>query len=650
MAILCLALQLSTAVAQQKTAQVTVHGKAVQLLPSSPVFVIGVGNVTSYFSTYNGSSGALLIDSSSGGVVSGELRPRSNSPGTYEGGYAQSTPVALVDYGSYAVSIPQTDADQNGIPDVLQFDRNGSFSATGSGFSAFVGTFSISINFIRLAGSASGTYSATTVNNLGQTNTVSGQYALGSFQGTLAYTRGSTNSMTLAVSSFIPGGTSLTGTTAFTLSGTDSLSYSAFTATGSNGSSYRVNAGSLTRSGDKYRGTLTLVDGLPQTYWADFTDYVIEATDPNDSNGNGIPDLTDIDSSFPSITSQPSSHAVTTGNPVSFSVTATGGTPLTYRWRRNGVLIAGASSSTYTITSAISASAGSYTVDVSNASGSITSEAANLIVTTPSGSNLLYALSVRSFAGSNENTLITGIVLSGSSSKSLVARAVGPGLAQQGVTGFMTDPQIRLFNGAGLQIDSNDDWGGTAALTNAFAAVGLAPLVSNSKDAALLITSNPGVYTAQLTSTSGSGIGLMELYDAGNSNDSTRMTALSVRGAVGSGANVLIVGFVISGSGAKQVVIRGLGPALAASGITGALTDPQLKLFNGTGVQIDLNDDWGGTTAMANAFASVGLGSLPANSKDSALVTTLATGVYTVQLSGVNSTTGVGLIEFYGLP
>ena len=154
----------------------------------------------------------------------------------------------------------------------------------------------------------------------------------------------------------------------------------------------------------------------------------------------------------------------------------------------------------------------------------------------------------------------------------------------------------------------------------------------------------------QLTSATGTGIGLMELYDSGSDTDSSRLTALSVRGQVGTGANVLIVGFVISGSASKQFIIRGVGPNLAASGVTGYMNDPQLTLFNSSGAQIGTNDDWGGGSTLSNAFTSVGLASMPAASKDAAMLVTLSPGVYTVQLSGVNSTTGVGLIEFYEAP
>ena len=355
---------------------------------------------------------------------------------------------------------------------------------------------------------------------------------------------------------------------------------------------------------------------------------------------------------------QPQSQGVRVGGNVTLSVTAAGSGSFTYQWYKNGVLIPGATSSSYTITSFGSGSPGSYTIGASDGVGFLTSAAAVLSVDTsvpvvppvPVVTGRMIALSVRSFAGTDENTLIAGLVTSGASPTSLVVRGVGPGLGLQGVSGFLADPQLRVFNGAGQPMTNNDDWGGTPALTNAFAAVGLAPLVSGSKDAALLLNLSPGVYTAQVTAAAGSGIALMEAYDAEAPANPTRLAALSVRSAVGTGGNILIVGVVISGTGSKSILIRGLGPGLTQSGVPGALVDPQLGVFNSSGQPLLSNDNWGGGAALSSAFAAVGLPALPANSKDAALLTSLEAGVYTIQLSGVNSTSGVGLIEIYEMP
>ena len=92
--------------------------------------------------------------------------------------------------------------------------------------------------------------------------------------------------------------------------------------------------------------------------------------------------ITYTSSTAPVITTQPQSITVAQGNNASFSVTATGTAPLSYQWRRNGINITGANASTYTISNVQTSHAGSYSVVVSNASGTATSNNATLTVTT----------------------------------------------------------------------------------------------------------------------------------------------------------------------------------------------------------------------------------------------------------------------------
>ena len=350
---------------------------------------------------------------------------------------------------------------------------------------------------------------------------------------------------------------------------------------------------------------------------------------------------------FPlAITTQPIGVTVAQGAPATFTVATSGSVPLSYQWWKNGVAISGATAATYSIAKVASTDVGSYTVTITIAEGQATSNAASLALL----SSRLNAFSVRSYSGAANDTLIMGVVVAGSGTKNLVARGIGPNLGFYEVSGFLADPLLKLYSGSGALMQTIDDWGGGTTLTNAFISVGLPALPPRSKDAALVLNQSPGVFMMHLTSAAGTGIGLMELYDFGPESDTSRLAAVSVRGQVGTGANMLIVGFVITGSTSKQVIIRGVGPNLAASGVTGYMNDPQLKLFDSSGVQIGSNDDWGGGSTLANAFAAVGLASLPAASKDAALLATLNPGVYTVQLSGVNSTSGVGLIEFYEAP
>src|SRR5882672_7724296 len=114
-----------------------------------------------------------------------------------------------------------------------------------------------------------------------------------------------------------------------------------------------------------------------------------------------------------------------------------------------------------------------------------------------------------------------------------------------------------------------------------------------------------------------------------------RLANLSTRATAGSGANVLTVGFVISGTGSKQVLIRGVGPGIAALGFTGTLADPSLTLFNSSNVVIGTNTNNAAT--MTAAFTAAGAFPLPANSRDAALVVNLLPGNYTAQLSGAGT-------------
>ena len=117
---------------------------------------------------------------------------------------------------------------------------------------------------------------------------------------------------------------------------------------------------------------------------------------------------------------------------------------------------------------------------------------------------------------------------------------------------------------------------------------------------------------------------------------------LSTRGPVRSGDNVMIGGFVIQGTGAKNVVVRALGPSLAAA-VPGALANPSMELKNASGQTVASSDDW----SSANAAQITGYGLAPTNVLDSALVASLAPGSYTAIVRGVNAGEGVGLVEVY---
>ena len=122
---------------------------------------------------------------------------------------------------------------------------------------------------------------------------------------------------------------------------------------------------------------------------------------------------------------------------------------------------------------------------------------------------------------------------------------------------------------------------------------------------------------------------------------------LSVRSTAGSGSQTLIGGFVVGGTGTENVLVRGDGPALTAFGVTGVLPDPVLTLFNSASASIAANSGWGGGTTLSNAFAQVGAFSLSPASKDAALLSPLAAGPYTAQISSTSGDSGVVLVEVY---
>ncbi len=349
---------------------------------------------------------------------------------------------------------------------------------------------------------------------------------------------------------------------------------------------------------------------------------------------------------LPAIAAQPATQNAAPGGGVSLSVGASGATPLRYQWYRNGTAIVGATQSTLTFSSVTANDVGAYSVQASNDLGVASSNLAFVSL----GSGRLRALSVRSVTGAGDQTLIAGLVVSGNNTKSLVLRGIGPGLTLLGVGNALDDPVLRIFNGSGQLIDSNDNWDGAPATLSAFSAVGLGPLVIGSRDAALLSRFNSGIYTAQVTTLGSSGIALMEAYDSDPPGGSGRLNALSVRSAITPGSGVLIVGLVVAGESPKTLIIRGIGPALLQAGVSTAIADPVLEIYNSSSQRILTNDNWGGSQLLSSAFAAVGLAALPTDSKDAAMLVTLQPGVYTAQLSGLNGTSGIGLVEVYDTP
>ncbi|MBM3852049.1 MAG: hypothetical protein FJ399_02730 [Verrucomicrobia bacterium] len=297
-----------------------------------------------------------------------------------------------------------------------------------------------------------------------------------------------------------------------------------------------------------------------------------------------------------------------------------------------------------------------YGINTANAQGLVMVGRSGSIVTagfesgtvtppTPTTGSRLVNLSIRTNAGTGSQTLIVGFVLGGSGSRQLLIRGIGPTLGSFGVTGALADSTVQLFSGE-TSVAANDNWGGTAAIREAAASVGAFALADTSRDAALLQTLSAGGYTAQIGG--GTGVALVEVYEVGSAT-APRLANVSARTQVGTGAEILISGFVIAGQSSKTVLLRAVGPGLAPFGVTGVLADPKLDVYSGSTL-VQTNDNWGGTSALSTAFTQVGAFALPANSQDAVLLLTLQPGAYSAQVSGVNSGTGVALIEVYEMP
>ena len=266
-----------------------------------------------------------------------------------------------------------------------------------------------------------------------------------------------------------------------------------------------------------------------------------------------------------------------------------------------------------------------------------------------SGTARLINIATRVALGGAAGTPIPGFVLSGAGTKQMLVRAVGPTLTTFGVTGVLVDPQLRLVSGSST-IATNDNWLSTDAAT--FASSGAFALTATSKDAALVSSLTAGAYSAPVSATdSGSGVALLEVYDAATSSPVNVINA-STRAFVGTADSVLIPGFVISGTGSLKLLIRAVGPTLSSLGVTGVLADPTITLYRGA-TALATNDNWSSAinaVEISATAAAVGAFALPTGSRDAALVTTLPAGNYTAIVSGVGNTTGTALVELYVVP
>jgi hypothetical protein len=367
--------------------------------------------------------------------------------------------------------------------------------------------------------------------------------------------------------------------------------------------------------------------------------YTVKVSNQSGYTTSSIATLTiNTPAAAPTIITQPLSQTASLGGSVTFNVVASGNAPITYQWQKDRVNISSAIGSSLTISNIKIIDSGIYRAVVSNTTGSVYTNSASLSISSPT----LKSLAVRTSLTADQ-IVIVGFTMS-SGAKNVLIRAAGPTLSAFGVPNVMLDPKIDLYNGS-TRLATNDNWGGSTALSTAFQSVGAFAYSSTTSLDAALVTSINGGRTVHVYGPT-AGIVLVEGYDAG-SGDAQRFTSLSARNKVGTGANILIAGFTLAGSGTRNLLIRAAGPKLSDFGVSNVLADPKLEIYSGT-TKLTENDDWSPTLSMT--FALVGAFSLTAGSKDAALTVSLPAGGYTVQVSGATGGVGEAIIEIYELP
>lgn len=252
-------------------------------------------------------------------------------------------------------------------------------------------------------------------------------------------------------------------------------------------------------------------------------------------------------------------------------------------------------------------------------------------------------LSTRMQVQTGDNVGIGGFIITGTTPKHVLLRAIGPSLSQAGVPNVLADPVMELHFPDGFSTITNDNWRDNPSQEAAIMATGIPP--TSDLESAIYANLSPGAYTAVVKGYGNtSGVALVEIYDLDKT--AGKLANISTRAFVGMNNDIVIAGFILSGaSGQDNIVVRGLGPSLSATGVPDALADPTLELHDGNGALLVANNNWQDNALQVAELTSGGLA--PTNPMESTIATMQPPGLYTVLLAGSNGGTGVGLVEIY---
>ena len=223
-----------------------------------------------------------------------------------------------------------------------------------------------------------------------------------------------------------------------------------------------------------------------------------------------------------------------------------------------------------------------------------------------------------------DNVGIGGFIITGTAPKQVVIRALGGSLV---LPNALADPVLELHGPPGFTTIVNDNW---MDPPNPTPPPGFPPLTN--LESMIVVTLDPGAYTPIVSGKNNtSGIALLEVYDL-DPAAASKLANLSTRAIVDTSASIVIAGFILGqNSGDDKVVVRGLGPSLAAAGVPNALANPMLELRDSNGALVLADNDWQDDAVQAAALTAAGLA--PANTLESGIVATLPP-AHTALLSG----------------
>jgi hypothetical protein len=249
-------------------------------------------------------------------------------------------------------------------------------------------------------------------------------------------------------------------------------------------------------------------------------------------------------------------------------------------------------------------------------------------------------ISTRGFMGFSNDVLIGGFVIGGTENKTVLLRARGASLRPFISSAVVIDPKIQLVrmrDRAIIAVDTQSEFNREEII-----ALGLGvDLVHN--ESAMLITLEPGAYTADTTPGQGPGIGIFEVFEIDRADQP--LINISTRGQVGTDEGIMIAGFIIEGSGEQTVAVRAIGPSLANYGVPNPLADPTIELVRQSDhATLAINDNWKDAPNAAELAAS---GFAPSNDLESAILIRLPPGAYTAVMKGARNATGNGIVEVY---